>query len=100
MKKRPKILISAVLALVIVVSAWIYKRENDREMGTAHGYTTGYSIGYSDFLQGKEQIGTKLAGEIVPYEVGSGKWKYFMMGFIEGYEDGFSGENLWYTDES
>lgn len=83
------------LAILLGVAGFLNQRELDRETGHAHGYTCGYSIGYTDFLNGKNQDGLKLAGQIVPYEPGSGKWKYFIMGFEEGYADGLSGELVW-----
>lgn len=98
--KKAKVFLAVGFVILLLTICFLKKRENDREIGEAHGYTTGYSLGYADYLQGRKQIATKLAGEIVPYEVGSGKWKYFMMGFADGYEDGFSGEGLWYTDAS
>ncbi len=84
-----------VLTVVLGVSGFLHQREMDQEEGHAHGYTIGYSIGYADFLHGTRQNAQKLAGQIVPYEAGSGKWKYFIMGFDEGYEDGLSGEMIW-----
>ena len=84
-----------VLTVVLGVNGLLHQREMDQEEGHAHGYTTGYSIGYADFLNGIRQNAQKLAGQIVPYEPGSGKWKYFIMGFDEGYEDGLSGEMIW-----
>lgn len=87
--------ILVVLAVVLGVSGFLNQRELDREDGHAHGYTTGYSIGYTDFLNGKAQNALKVAGEIVPYEPGTAKWKYFIMGFDEGYADGLSGEKIW-----
>ena len=89
------ILILLVLAIVLGITGFLNQRELDRETGHAHGYTTGYSIGYTDFLNGKAQNTLKVAGQIVPYEPGTGKWKYFIMGFDEGYADGLSGEKIW-----
>ena len=89
------VLVLIALAVVLGVSAFMNQRQQDREMGHAHGYTAGYSIGYTDFLNGNAQNAQLLAGEIVPYETGSGKWKYFIMGFDEGYADGLSGEMVW-----
>ena len=89
------ILILLVLTIVLGVTGFLNERELEREAGHAHGYTTGYSIGYTDFLNGKAQNALKVAGEIVPYEPGTGKWKYFIMGFDEGYADGLSGEKIW-----
>lgn len=84
-----------VLAIVLGVGGFLNQREADQELGYAHGYTTGYSIGYTDYLNEEAQNGLKLAGQIVPYEPGTGKWKYFIMGFDEGYSDGLTGEKLW-----
>ena len=84
-----------VLAIVLGVSGFLHQRELDRETGYAHGYTTGYGIGYTDHLNETAQNGLKVAGEIVPYEPGSGKWKYFIMGFDAGYSDGLSGDKVW-----
>ena len=89
------ILILLILDIVLGVSGFLNQRELERETGHAHGYTTGYSIGYTDFLNGRAQNALKVAGEIVPYEPGTGKWKYFIMGFDEGYADGLSGEKIW-----
>jgi len=89
-----------VLAIVLGVSGFLRQRELDRETGYAHGYTTGYSIGYTDHLHKTAHNGVKTAGEIVPYEPGSGKWKYFIMGFDAGYTDGLSGEMVWDIDAS
>jgi len=89
------VLVLIVLAVVLGVTGFLNQRELDREEGHAHGYTAGYSIGYTDFLHGTAQNALKLAGQIVPYEPGSGKWKYFIMGFDEGYADGLSGEKIW-----
>ena len=90
-----RLVLLLVLTVVLGVSGFLNQREMGREEGHAHGYTSGYSIGYADFLHGTRQNAQKLAGKIVPYEPGSGKWKYFIMGFDEGYEDGLSGELIW-----
>lgn len=89
------LLILLVLAIVLGVTGFLNQRELEREEGTAHGYTAGYSIGDADYLNGREQNAQKLAGEIVPYTPGTGKWKFFIMGFTEGYAQGLSGENTW-----
>ena len=83
------------LAVILGVNGFLHQREADRETGRAHGYTAGYSIGYTDYLNGRRQNSSKLAAEIVPYETGTGKWKYFIMGFDSGYADGLSGEKIW-----
>lgn len=93
-------IILIVMAIILGVNGFLHQRELDRETGWVNGYSTGYSIGYTDYLNGLQQISSKLAAQIVPYETGTGKWKYFMMGFIDGYDDAQTGENLWYTDES
>lgn len=88
------------LAIALGVNGFLHERELVREEGTAHGYTAGYSIGYTDHLNGTAQNALKLAGEVVPYEAGTGKWKYFIMGFEEGYGDGLSGEKTWAINAS
>lgn len=93
-------LLIGILMIAFILGGFLLDREKAREEGHAHGYTTGYSIGYADALAGRRQNDQKLAGEIVPYDVGTGRWKYFIMGFAEGYEAAQSGENLWYTNES
>lgn len=95
-RKQGKMLLAGwpvllVLAVVLGVHGFLHQRELDRETGHAHGYTIGYSIGYTDHLNGVEQNALELAGQAVPYESGTGKWKYFIMGFDEGYSDGLSG---------
>lgn len=89
------LVILLVLTVVLGVSGFLNQREIDRETGYAHGYISGYGVGYADYLNGTAQNGLRLAGRIVPYEPGSGKWKYFIMGFDEGYEDGLTGEMIW-----
>lgn len=89
-----------ILMIAFILGGFLIDREKAREEGHAHGYTTGYSMGYADALAGQQQNGQKLAGKIVPYEAGTRQWKYFIMGFAEGYEAAQSGENLWLTDES
>lgn len=89
-----------VLAVILGISGFLQQRDVDRETGNAHGYATGYCIGYADRLYGMQQDAQKLAGEIVPYEVGTGKWNYFIMGFDVGYSDGFSGEKIWSINAS
>lgn len=93
-------LLVGILMIAFVLGTFLADREKAREEGFAHGYTTGYSVGHADVLAGRKQNGQKLAGRIVPYEAGTGRWKYFIMGFSEGYEEAQSGENLWYTEES
>lgn len=94
-KQMAAFVILIILAVFLGVLGFLHQREADREAGKAHGYTTGYCIGYADYLNGTQQNSLKLAGEIVPYEAGTGKWKYFIMGFDSGYSDGLSGEMVW-----
>lgn len=95
MKKVPK-WVKLCLCMVVLVALGIglfqVKRNADRETGYAHGYTAGYSIGHTDMLHGITQNDQILAGTLVPYEVGSGKWKFFIRGFSEGYQDAQSVE--------
>lgn len=94
------ILVLLVLAVVLGVQGFLHQRERNREEGNAYGYTTGYSIGYTDYLNGTKQSAQKLAGKIVPYEPGTVKWKYFIMGFDAGYADGLSGGLVCNINES
>ena len=101
---RARIRIALVLAGVLMVSfilgAFLVDREKSRQEGHAHGFTTGYSMGYADRLGGRKQESQKLAGRIVPYETGTAWWKYFIMGFAEGYDVAQLEEDVWLINES
>ncbi len=56
--------------------------------GKAVGYLTGYTMAISGLPEKDGRSSQQLAGDIVPYETGGSKWKGFMMGFPEGWEDG------------
>lgn len=87
MKKYIKGLIISIGMVAVICAAVILVGQYHYETGKTQGYLTGYSIGYADSLNGISHSATILAGEIVPYENGSGSWKGFMMGFPEGYSD-------------
>lgn len=53
----------------------------------------GYNFGYINALNERERNSQLLAGAIVPYELGNSKWKGFIMGFPEGYNDGYSAKD-------
>ena len=80
--------------VIVAISAFFVIREVNYDHGKEQGYLIGYSIGHTDKANGEEQDSQELAGSIVPYEFGNAKWKGFMMGFPEGYLDGYSGNNL------
>lgn len=90
MKKRIIIAVSIIITVVIFVSGFLYVQKTDDNTGKEQGYLHGYTLGYTDALNNRWQSGQQLAQEIVPYKPGSGKWKYFMMWFSEGYDDGHS----------
>lgn len=90
MKKRIKITASIVVTILVLICGYLYLQKYNDNTGYEQGYLHGYDLGYTDALNGRRQSGQLLAGEIVPYEPGSGKWKYFIMGFTEGYENGHS----------
>ena len=90
MKKGIIIAVSIIITVVIFVSGYLYVQKADENTGKEQGYLHGYTLGYTDALNDRWQSGEQLAAEIVPYESGSGKWKYFMMWFSSGYNDGHS----------
>lgn len=90
MKKRIKITASIIVTVFVLICGYLYIRKSNENTGYEQGYLHGYDLGYTDALNGRWQSGQLLAGDIVPYEPGSGKWKYFIMGFTEGYENGHS----------
>ena len=90
MRRGIIIAVSIFIAAVIFVSGFLYVQKTDENIGKEQGYLHGYTLGYTDALNDRWQSGQQLAQEIVPYEPGSGKWKYFVMGFTEGYDDGHS----------
>ena len=79
---------------VAVIAAFFAVKESNYNYGKDQGYLTGYSIGHTDKRSGEMQNSQKLAGSIVPYETGTSKWKGFMMGFPDGYADGYDGADL------
>lgn len=89
MKKKAIAMIALCLVVIVAVSAFFVIREVNYNYGKEKGFLVGYSIGYTDKLNGEKQESQTLAGSIVPYEVGSAKWKGFMMGFPEGYSNGY-----------
>ena len=89
MKKGIIIAISVIITVVIFVSGFLYVQKADENTGKEQGYLHGYTLGYTDALNDRWG-GQQLAAEINPYEPGSGKWKYFLMYFSEGYNDGHS----------
>ena len=95
-----KILLTVVLLIAISAGLFLWKREEERETGYAQGYEMGFSIGYTDSFHSRQQNAQKLAGKLVSYEPGSAKWKYFIMGFAEGYDLAQTGEEQWLINES
>ena len=104
MKKTGKVVLALCLALVVAVSAFFVVSSINHNLGEELGYLTGYSMGRTDKdtkLGAKITITDKATGVtadpgtlghvVVPYELGSAKWKGFIMAFPKGYEDGFSG---------
>lgn len=90
MKKGITIAASIIITVVILVSGFLYVQKTDENTGKEQGYLHGYTLGYTDALNDRWQSDQQLAAEINPYEPGSGKWKYFMMWFPSGYNDGHS----------
>ena len=93
MKKKAIGLVALCLVVVVAISAFFVIREANYNYGKEQGYLAGFSIGHTDNLSGEKQESQTLAGGIVPFEVGSAKWKGFMMGFPEGYTDGYNSNN-------
>jgi hypothetical protein len=77
-------------AAVLLVAGFLWARQENYDAGKAQGYLTGYSIGYTDGVGGREQNSQLLAGEMAPYRYGNSRWKGFMIGFPQGYGDGLS----------
>lgn len=92
MKKKAIGLAALCLAVVAALSALFIVREANYDYGKEQGYLVGHAIGRTDRADGEEQDSQELAGGIVPYEFGTAQWKGFMMGFPEGYSDGFNGK--------
>ena len=88
MKKKAIGIVALCLAITVIISVFFIIREANYNSGKEQGYLVGYTIGHTDKANGEMQESQTLAGNIVPYEVGSAKWKGFMMGFPEGYSDG------------
>lgn len=88
MKKRIKVILLVIIVIILLICGiWHIQKSRSRN-GYEQGYLHGYSIGYTDALNNRWQSGQLLACEIVPFEAGDGKWKYFIMGFTDGYDDG------------
>ena len=90
MKRGIIIAVSIIITVVIFVSGYLYVQKVNDNTGKEQGYLHGYTLGYTDALNDRWQSGQQLAAEINPYEPGNGKWKYFIMYFTEGYDDGHS----------
>lgn len=95
MKKRILIAISIFITIVILLCGFLYISKSNDNASYEQGYLHGYDLGYTDSLNDRWQSGQLLAQEIVPYEPGSGKWKYFIMGFSDGYDNGHSAGEAW-----
>ena len=91
MKKMGKVVLALCLALVVAVSAFFVVSSIHHNLGEELGYLTGYSMGRTDKATGVTADPGTLGHVVVPYELGSAKWKGFIMAFPKGYEDGFSG---------
>lgn len=89
MKKKVICIVAICVVIAVAISALFVIRKINNNNGKEQGYILGYSIGYTDGHCGEIQNSQDLAGSIVPYEVGSAKWKGFMMGFSEGYSNGY-----------
>ena len=88
MKKKMALALAAALLLAAGIWAALALRQAAYDDGRAAGYLAGYAMGLNGLPQGDSRNGQQLAGEIVPYEVGGSKWKGFMIGFPEGWDDG------------
>jgi len=91
MKKKVIAMVALCLVVALAFSAFFVIREANYSYGKEQGYLIGYSVGYTDNAIGEKRNSQALAGSIVPYEFGSAKWKGFMIGFPEGYSEGFDG---------
>ena len=92
MKKKVIGLVTLCLVVIVTISSFFIIREANLDYGREQGYLIGYSIGHTDKATGEKQNSQKLASSIVPYEIGSAKWKGFMLSFTKGYSDGFNGK--------
>lgn len=94
MKKKAIGLVAVCLVVIAAISSFFIIREANYDYGKEQGYLIGYSIGHTDQANGEQQDSQELAGSIAPYEFGNAKWKGFMMGFPEGYADGYTGNDF------
>lgn len=94
MKKKAIGLVAVCLVVIAAISSFFIIREANYDYGKEQGYLIGYSIGHTDQANGEQQDSQELAGNIAPYEFGNAKWKGFMMGFPEGYADGYTGNDF------
>ena len=90
-KKAPVIVIAVLLALVVAISTVYVVGKVNYKHGKELGYLIGYSMGRTDKASGVTADPGTLGHVVVPYELGSAKWKGFVMGFPTGYDDGYSG---------
>lgn len=91
MKKKVFSIVVVCIVAVAIISAFFNIRKANYNYGREQGYLIGYCIGHADKANGEEQNSQELAGNIVPFEFGNAKWKGFMIGFADGYSDGFTG---------